>query len=90
MAVPEIVDLEIHHEEFGDMFVMDTEDVLILMGTRLPIEVYLVNYKRQGATIEKIKEDIEEDYEQLIKRMNKYKVDFVPLNDNPMLFNFLI
>ena len=65
MAVPEIVDLEIHHEEFGDMFVMDTEDVLILMGTRLPIEVYLINHKRQGATIEKIKEDIEEDYEQL-------------------------
>ena len=31
-----------------------------------------------------------EDYEPLIKRMKKYKVDFVPLNDNPMLFNFLI
>ncbi len=63
--VPKIVDLNIRHEEFGNMFVMETEECLFLMGTELPIECYLVSIKRQGATVESVKEDIEDSFEQL-------------------------
>lgn len=65
LKVPKIIDLDIKHEEFGNMFVMETEDCLFLMGTELPMECYLVSMKRQGATIETVKEDIEGSFEQL-------------------------
>jgi threonine dehydratase len=48
------------------------------------------NSKESGPALVGIELKNKEDYEPLIKRMKKYKVDFVPLNDNPMLFNFLI
>ncbi|MCB0507468.1 MAG: threonine ammonia-lyase IlvA [Chitinophagales bacterium] len=48
------------------------------------------NSKESGPALVGIELKQKEDYELLIKRMKKYKVDYVPLNDNPMLFNFLI
>ena len=48
------------------------------------------NSKESGPALVGIELKYKEDYDPLIKRMKKYKVDFVPLNDNPMLFNFLI
>ena len=48
------------------------------------------NSKESGPALVGIELKYKDDYDLLIKRMKKYKVDFVPLNDNPMLFNFLI
>lgn len=73
MAIPATVDLEITHEEFGEMFVLETEELLILMGTNLPIEVYIMYYKRQNATIEKIKEEMEEDFKLIKAQLESYK-----------------
>lgn len=75
MAIPKTVDLEIQHEEYGDMFILETENVFFVMGTLLPIEVYVMYYKIQCATIEKIKEkeEIEEIFELMKKQMEIYK-----------------
>ncbi|MEZ5054015.1 MAG: hypothetical protein R2807_04505 [Chitinophagales bacterium] len=48
------------------------------------------NSKESGPALVGIELKSKENYAPLIKRMDKYKVDYVPLNDNPMLFNFLI
>ena len=65
LKVPKIIDLDVKHEEFGNMFVMETEECLILMGTELPMECYLVSMKRQGITIESIKKNLKTNLKQL-------------------------
>ncbi|MBP6048751.1 MAG: threonine ammonia-lyase IlvA [Chitinophagales bacterium] len=70
-------------KQFVTKVLSDNEDITLFEYTKK-------NSKESGPALVGIELKYKEDYEQLIKRMNKYKVDFVPLNDNPMLFNFLI
>jgi threonine dehydratase len=48
------------------------------------------NSKESGPALVGIEVKEKFDYDNLIKRMKKYNVDYTALNDNPMLFNFLI
>ncbi len=73
MKIPVTVDLEIQHEKYGDMFILETENVFFVMGTELPLEVYVMYLKRQNASIEKIKEEIEENFELIKAQLEHYK-----------------
>ena len=73
MAIPKTVDLEIQHEEYGDMFILETENVFFVMGTKLPLEVYVMYLKRQNASIEKIKEEMEENFKLIKAQLEHYK-----------------
>jgi threonine dehydratase len=48
------------------------------------------NSKESGPALVGIEQKHRDDYEALLSRMKKYKVDYIPVQDNPMLFNFLI
>jgi len=48
------------------------------------------NSKESGPALVGIEQKNRSDYEALIGRMKKYKVDYIPIQENPMLFNFLI
>ena len=48
------------------------------------------NSKESGPALVGIEQKHRTDYEQLLNRMKKYKVDYIPIQENPMLFNFLI
>jgi threonine dehydratase len=48
------------------------------------------NSKESGPALVGIEQKTREDYEALLERMKKYKVDYIPIQENPMLFNFLI
>ena len=74
MKIPVTVDLEIQHEEYGDMFILETENVFFVMGTKLPLEVYVMYYlKRQNVSIEKIKEEMEENFKLIKAQLEHYK-----------------
>lgn len=70
-------------KQFVSKVLSPSEDITLFEYTKK-------NSKESGPALVGIELKNKEDYEPLIKRMHKYKVDFVPLNDNPMLFNFLI
>lgn len=70
-------------KQFVSKVLSPNEDITLFEYTKK-------NSKESGPALVGIELKHKEDYEPLIKRMHKYKVDFVPLNDNPMLFNFLI
>lgn len=48
------------------------------------------NSKESGPALVGIEQKQREDYDALLARMKKYKVDYIPIQENPMLFNFLI
>jgi len=48
------------------------------------------NSKESGPALVGIEQKQREDYDALLARMKKYKVDYIPIKENPMLFNFLI
>jgi threonine dehydratase len=48
------------------------------------------NSKESGPALVGIEQKTRADYEALLLRMKKYKVDYIPIQENPMLFNFLI
>jgi threonine dehydratase len=48
------------------------------------------NSKETGPALVGIEQKKREDYDALLERMKKYKVDYIPVQENPMLFNFLI
>lgn len=48
------------------------------------------NSKESGPALVGIEQKNRADYEALLARMKKYKVDYIPIQENPMLFNFLI
>lgn len=48
------------------------------------------NSKESGPALVGIEQKNREDYDALLQRMKKYKVDYIPIQENPMLFNFLI
>ena len=48
------------------------------------------NSKESGPALVGIEQKNRADYEALLVRMKKYKVDYIPIQENPMLFNFLI
>jgi len=48
------------------------------------------NSKESGPALVGIEQKHRTDYEELLTRMKKYKVDYIPIQENPMLFNFLI
>jgi threonine dehydratase len=48
------------------------------------------NSKESGPALVGIEQKQREDYDALLVRMKKYKVDYIPIKENPMLFNFLI
>lgn len=48
------------------------------------------NSKESGPALVGIELKNKEDYEGLIKRMSKYNIDYTCINNNPVLFNFLI
>ncbi|HNE50936.1 MAG TPA: threonine ammonia-lyase IlvA [Chitinophagales bacterium] len=48
------------------------------------------NSKESGPALVGIEQKHRSDYEELLTRMKKYKVDYIPIQENPMLFNFLI
>ena len=73
MSIPVTIDLEIQHEEYGKMFVLETEETFVVLGTKLPLEVYVMYFKRQNATIEKIKEEIEENFKLIKAQLEHYK-----------------
>ncbi|MBP6659960.1 MAG: pyridoxal-phosphate dependent enzyme, partial [Chitinophagales bacterium] len=70
-------------KQFVSKVLSPNEDITLFEYTKK-------NSKESGPALVGIELKNKEDYEPLINRMKKYKVDFVPLNDNPMLFNFLI
>ena len=73
MSIPVTVDLEIQHEEYGKMFVLETEGTFVVLGTELPLEVYVMYLKRQNASIEKIKEEMEENFKLIKAQLEHYK-----------------
>lgn len=48
------------------------------------------NTKESGPALVGIELKYKEDYEGLIDRMKKYNIDYTPINNDPILFNFLI
>lgn len=48
------------------------------------------NSKESGPALVGVELKCREDYDGLVARMKKYKVDYMPLKESPMLFNFLI
>ena len=48
------------------------------------------NSKESGPALVGIEQKNRADYDALLARMKKYKVDYIPIQENPMLFNFLI
>lgn len=48
------------------------------------------NSKESGPALVGIEQKNRSDYDALLQRMKKYKVDYIPIQENPMLFNFLI
>lgn len=70
-------------KQFVTKVLSENEDITLFEYTKK-------NSKESGPALVGIELKSKENYAPLIKRMDKYKVDFVPLNDNPMLFNFLI
>jgi threonine dehydratase len=48
------------------------------------------NSKESGPALVGIEQKTRADYEALLVRLKKYKVDYIPIQENPMLFNFLI
>lgn len=48
------------------------------------------NSKESGPALVGIEQKHRQDYDSLLLRMKKYKVDYIPIQENPMLFNFLI
>lgn len=70
-------------KQFVTKVLSENEDITLFEYTKK-------NSKESGPALVGIELKSKENYAPLIKRMDKYKVDYVPLNDNPMLFNFLI
>ncbi len=70
-------------KQFVTKVLSENEDITLFEYTKK-------NSKENGPALVGIELKNKEDYDKLIKRMKRYKVDFVPLKDNPMLFNFLI
>lgn len=70
-------------KEFVSKVLSANEDITLFEYTKK-------NSKESGPALVGIELKHKDNYDQLIKRMHKYKVDFVPLKDNPMLYNFLI
>ena len=48
------------------------------------------NSKESGPALVGIEQKQRADYDALLARMKKYKVDYILIQENPMLFNFLI
>ena len=65
-------------------------DVVWLLGDNLGDALLELLGGLVGPALVGIEQKNREDYEALLARMKKYKVDFIPLQENPMLFNFLI
>ncbi len=70
-------------KQFVTKVLSENEDITLFEYTKK-------NSKESGPALVGIELKSKENYAPLLKRMDKYKVDYVPLNDNPMLFNFLI
>ena len=48
------------------------------------------NSKESGPALVGIELRQKENYDSLLQRMKKYKVDYMVLKDDPLLFNFLV
>ena len=69
--------------QFVNKVLSENDDITLFEYTKK-------NSKESGPALVGIEQKNREDYEALLARMKKYKVDFIPLHENPMLFNFLI
>lgn len=69
--------------QFVNKVLSENDDITLFEYTKK-------NSKESGPALVGIEQKNREDYEALLARMKKYKVDFIPLQENPMLFNFLI
>lgn len=70
-------------KEFVNKVLGPTDDITLFEYTKK-------NSKESGPALVGIEQKHRGDYEALLGRMKKYKVDYIPIQENPMLFNFLI
>jgi threonine dehydratase len=70
-------------KEFVTKVLSENEDITLFEYTKK-------NSKESGPALVGIELRHKENYDSLLQRMKKYKVDYMVLKDDPLLFNFLV
>ena len=70
-------------KQFVSKVLSPNEDITLFEYTKK-------NSKESGPALVGIEQKTRADYDALLLRLKKYKVDYIPIQENPMLFNFLI